>query len=400
MKLKTGLPYWLLKDGLPYNYPQLNNAVSTDVLIIGGGISGALVGYYLTNANVECMVADARTIGLGSTCASTSLLQYEIDTPLSDLVNMVGYQAAVRAYKLCSEAIYKLESIAKNVQFKDFSLKKSLYFAGAQKDVALLKREFRCRKENGFDVDYLGQSEISKCYGFKSAGAILSALGAQTDAYLFTHYLLQYGLKKGMEVYDRTPITKIRHRKRDVIAITEQGFEVRAKRLIYAVGYEGVKYLDRKIVHLRSTYVTISDRMADMGTFPSDCMMWNTADPYLYMRSAGDHRIIVGGRDEQFYNVRRMERLIGKKSKQLAKDFNRLFQERKLIPEYNWGGAFGTTRDGLPFIGAYKKFLHSYFALGFGGNGITFSVIAAEIIRDQILGYSNADVNIFSFDRA
>jgi glycine/D-amino acid oxidase-like deaminating enzyme len=121
MKLKTGLPYWLLKDGLPYNYPQLNNAVSTDVLIIGGGISGALVAYYLTNANVECMVADARTIGLGSTCASTSLLQYEIDTPLSDLVNMVGYQAAVRAYKLCSEAIYKLESIAKNVQFKDFS---------------------------------------------------------------------------------------------------------------------------------------------------------------------------------------------------------------------------------------------------------------------------------------
>ncbi|MND85941.1 Glycine oxidase [compost metagenome] len=67
--------------------------------------------------------------------------------------------------------------------------------------------------------------------------------------------------------------------------------------------------------------------------------------------------------------------------------------------EFSWTGTFSSTPDGLPFIGPYKKLANSYFALGFGGNGITFNVIAAEIIRDLILKRSNQDAHLFRFDR-
>ena len=83
MNLITGYPYWLINSGLPTNYPKLEKSLKTDIVIIGGGISGALTAYYLTNAGLNCVVVDSRTIGLGSTCASTALLQYELDTPLS-----------------------------------------------------------------------------------------------------------------------------------------------------------------------------------------------------------------------------------------------------------------------------------------------------------------------------
>src|SRR4051812_38906508 len=100
MDLIGGYPYWLLKDGLPYDYPALNRNEESDVIILGGGISGALAAYFLTEENVDCILLDSRTIGLGSTCASTSLLQYELDQPLHKLSAQAGEKTAVRAYQL------------------------------------------------------------------------------------------------------------------------------------------------------------------------------------------------------------------------------------------------------------------------------------------------------------
>ncbi|MES2891709.1 MAG: FAD-dependent oxidoreductase, partial [Bacteroidota bacterium] len=123
MNLHSGYPYSMVKHGLPFDYPKLEKSISTDVIVMGGGISGALTAYYLVNAGVDCIVIDRRTIGLGSTCSSTSLLQYEIDNPLCKLAEQIGEQSAGRAYQLCGEAILKLEKIAKKIKCEDFQLK-------------------------------------------------------------------------------------------------------------------------------------------------------------------------------------------------------------------------------------------------------------------------------------
>jgi len=117
------------------------------------------------------------------------------------------------------------------------------------------------------------------------------------------------------------------------------------------------------------------------------------------MRTTKDNRIIVGGRDEEFYNPAKRDKLIKSKTHSLKKDFNKLFPSTELIPEFSWTGTFGSTDDALPYIGTYKKTPHTYYALGFGGNGITFSVIAAEIIADMITGKKNKDSELFSFNR-
>jgi glycine/D-amino acid oxidase-like deaminating enzyme len=66
---------------------------------------------------------------------------------------------------------------------------------------------------------------------------------------------------------------------------------------------------------------------------------------------------------------------------------------------YRWAGTFGETKDGLPYIGQIRQIPRCYFVLGFGGNGITYSVIAAKIIRDALLNRPNADARLFRFDR-
>ena len=400
MNLKSGYPFSLVKYGLPFSYPSLECAAKTEVAIMGGGISGALVAYYLVNAGIDCLLIDARTIGLGSTCASTSLLQYEIDTPLSELIPLVGKANAVRAYELCAESINILGKIAAKIGFTDYHFKKSLYYAAYKKDTAFLKEEYAARHKYGFKVAYLNDELIKQEFNFNAPGAILSELAAQTNAYLLTHSLLQAAIKKGLRVFDRSAATLINHSKTGVKITTEKGHVLRSKKLVYANGYEAVNYIDKKIVDLHSTYACVSDQANVKETFgKDDALMWSTADPYLYMRTTGDSRILVGGRDEQFYNPVKRDKLLPAKTMQLAADFNRLFPEITFKPEFSWTGTFGATKDGLPFIGTYNKLPNSYFALGFGGNGITFSVIAAQLLRDLITGKKNKDTAIFSFDR-
>lgn len=400
MNLKSGYPFWLIKDGLPFNYKSLSTNKRTDVVIMGGGISGALAAWQLINHGVDCMVVDGRTIGLGSTCASTALLQYEIDEPLCELQHKVGLKNAVRSYQLCLESIEALKLIAAETGFKDIQSKQSLYYAAYKKDVAFLQKEYAIRKAHGFKVRLLDEAAVMKLFGFKTPAAILSEDAAQTDAYQFTHQLLQKGIEKGLQVYDRTLIQNIQHQKNAVILTTDKGFTVTAKKMVYATGYEVVKYIDKPIVKLHSTYACVSEYMnVDHPFWKNDALIWNTADPYLYMRTTSDNRILVGGRDEQFYNPVKRDRLINSKAKKLSADFKKLFPALPFNAEFNWCGTFGATKDGLPFIGTYKALPNSYFALGFGGNGITFSQVAANIICDLVKGKRNSDAALFSFER-
>ena len=400
MNLVSGYPFWLIKDGLPFNYPALENSITADVLIMGGGISGALAAYYLVNEGIDCVVADSRTIGLGSTCASTSLLQYEIDTPLSDLKDKVGEKNAVLSYKLCEEAIFKLGQLDKKINCGEFESKQSLYYAAKKKDIDFLKREFKIRKENGFAVTYLNEQEIKDMYGIIAPAAILSETAAQTNAYKFTHALHQVSIQKGLRIFDRTNLADIQHLQDSVLVTTGNGCTIKAKKLIYANGYEVVNYIDKKIVDLHSTYATISEQNTeDPELWKDEVLIWNTADPYLYARTTKDRRIIVGGRDEHFKNAHKSNSLIEAKSTQLKSDFEELFPSISFKPEFNWAGVFGSTKDGLPFIGSLKNKPNALFALGFGGNGITFSLIAAEIITDLITRGKSKYCDLFSFER-
>jgi glycine/D-amino acid oxidase-like deaminating enzyme len=400
MNLRAGYPFWLIKDGLPFNYSTLSQNKKTDVVVMGGGISGALAAWQLIKHGINCIVVDARTIGLGSSCASTALLQYEIDTPLCELQHKVGLNNAVRSYDLCRQSIQELGDIAKEIGFPGFDYKQSLYYAAYKKDVKFIKEEFAIRKQHGFKVSLLDEAEIKKTFDFTAPAAILSKDGAQTNAYLFAHYLLQAGIKKGLQVFDRTNITSIRHQQKKVILTTETGYTITAKKLVYATGYEAIKYIHKPIVKLLSTFATITESIEPGRPFwNKDVLIWNTADPYLYMRTTKDNRILIGGRDEDFYNPSKRDKLIVPKAKQLAADFKKLFPGLPFKSEFNWAGTFGSTKDGLPFIGSYKPLPNSYFALGFGGNGITFSQVAADMICDHVLGKPNRDATIFSFDR-
>src|SRR5690606_3261550 len=147
--------FWPIRDGLVQTFPTLDDDVTCDVAVIGGGITGAIAAYHLVEAGLDTVLVDRRDVGGGSTSASTGLLQYEIDTNLADLIERVGKRDAERSYQLCLEAIGKIGTLAEKAGVEcEFTPKKSLYLASYKKDVPMLCREFDARKSMGIALEY------------------------------------------------------------------------------------------------------------------------------------------------------------------------------------------------------------------------------------------------------
>ncbi len=398
MNLKSGYPYFLMKNGLGEDFDTLQSDEFTEVVVLGGGISGALMAHSLIRNRIECIILDKRSIGLGSSSASTSLLQYEIDVPLHLLARQIGKESAIRAYTFCSEAIDRIKDISNEIGFKDFKYCSSVYFSDASKKSDYLRKEFEIRKEAGFDVEFLSEAEILQRYNFKSKEAILSSKAATTDAYLFTHSLIRYNLKKGLRVFENNTVTNIEETSAGVELQTDKGYRVKAKKIIYATGFEVTEQISKSIVKLKSTYAFVTEHLKGLPSFFEGTVLWNTSDPYLYIRE-DKGRLIVGGRDEKYYDPEKRDALLEKKAKKLEEDFRKLFPEIDFRPQFSWAGTFGSTKDGLPYIGSYSKKPNSYFALGFGGNGITFSALAADLISGQIRDKSVEIPEMFRFNR-
>ncbi|MES2702483.1 MAG: FAD-binding oxidoreductase [Bacteroidota bacterium] len=397
MDLRSHYPYSLMNNGLVAAYPSLPHNVTADVAVIGAGISGALVAYALKD-DASCVVIDRRHAGMGSTAASTSLLQYEIDTPITKLQHMVGLEHAVRSYMLCSDSIFRLQEISGEVG-NPFALVPSLQYASYNKHVADLHDEYQLRRKHGFDIRWLTDTDMERLYGFRAPAAVLSEAGASVDAYMLTHLLLQHCAQAGHAVFDNTTVTRITHGKGRVVLHTDTGHTVSARRLVIACGYESLQYIPKQVATIHSTYAFVTEPFCAKDFWHRRSLIWETKMPYLYMRVTDDDRIIAGGLDDNFYNPHHRDALVKRKAALLARKVNKLFPAINTRPDFSWAGAFAATKDGLPYIGMYHGIPNTYFALGFGGNGITFSVVAADIIRDGVLGRKNRDAKLFGFDR-
>ncbi|ASW74348.1 FAD-dependent oxidoreductase [Chryseobacterium piperi] len=401
MDLKSNEPFWLIKNGLITSYPSLKSDVECDVLIIGGGITGSLIAHQMVQDGYQTILIDKREICNGSTSATTSMLQYEIDLPLYELIDMIGEKGAVESYKACSDSIDTIEKLARKLKTESgFKRKQSLYYAAKKKDIAWLKKEYEARKNAGFEVTWLEPEEIHRDFSFQNTfGGILSKQGASIDAFKFAHELLEFNRKKGLDIFDKTEMKSVGYFKGYNLVSTTNGPQIKTKKIIYCVGYESKDMIKEKFVDLKSTYAIVSEIEEDKFKNISNTLVWNTDEPYMYMRTTDDGRLLIGGGDEDFFDAEKRDALLDKKEKEILKTLKKIKPDYHFYTDFVWAGTFGETKDGLPYIGEHKDFKNSYFVLGFGGNGITFSVTGMEMASLFMKNKKHSLSKYFKFGR-
>lgn len=401
MKLRTGKPLWLAPRITPLRRTRLSRPQECDVAIIGAGITGALVAYELLKAGLKVVMIDKRQAGFGSTAASTGLLLYQPDSSIEELTRRHGQPTARRVYELGRKAIRDLGTLIRRLEIDcGWVAKRSLYIASTPSDVRLLREEARRTDQIGFMVEALSAAPLRERFQLQFPGALASSGAAQVNALTLTRGVLHHAQQDpNFRLYQNTRVTKLTDAGETISLRTNVGSKVVARHAIVAAGYESRQFVRTRLMRLQSTFVIASKPFPPARLRPLRCLMWESARPYFYLRTSSDHRIIFGGEDEPFDTVSSCRRKLKRKTRELEERFATLFPQLAFKADYAWSGTFADTVDGLPCIGPKTAGSRVLYALGYGGNGITFSQIAARLLGDACVGRKNPDAKLFAFDR-
>ena len=400
MKLTSDLPHWAVQNGLIRSYPALDRDLTCECVIVGAGITGAMLADRFCRDGIETVVLDSRDICTGSTSASTALLQYEIDVPLIDLCKLIGQQNAQRAYQISHNSIDQIQELVQSLEVDvGFRRNTSIYLAADRKAALDLAAEARARKSIGLDVTYHDQAEVRELFGLPGSAALSSRQAASCDPYRLAHALLFLATAQGCRIFDRTRVEEFVGEPNRITLRTVRGQTVTARFAVIANGYESQDMLREKIVDLDNTYAIVSEPLEDLSPWHEDWILWEAKTPYLYIRTTSDRRLLVGGEDDRFHSPRKRDASLGIKAKRIEAKFRKLLPDLEWEPAYAWAGTFGKTKDGLAYIGSSAEYPGCYFALGFGGNGITFSAVATEIIPNLAKQIPVSDAELFRFGR-
>lgn len=396
--LRTGRAIWESIRTPAVPHAKLTRDIETEVAIVGAGITGAMIADALAGAGLRTVLLDKRRPMKGATAASTALVLYEIDTPLTKLVRKIGKENAIRAWRRSRLALTSLAGRIGEFGLPDVETRDTLYLAGNEMNADELRKEAEARNAAGLETRYLARGDLRARFGIARAAGLLAHGSLALNPRTLTSALLNAAIERGARVHAPVDIADVVSKRTFVVATTADGRSVRCRHLVFATGYELPDCVPRKGHRIASTWVIATVPQRGIP-WPEDCMIWEASDPYLYMRTTKDRRVILGGEDEDFSEDERRDALIPRKTAILQRKLVKLFPDLDPRIDFAWTANFGESGTGLPTIGEIPGMKNCWTALGYGGNGITYSRIAAEVLRSALAGHDDPDADLYAFRR-
>ena len=397
LDLRSGQPVWSAQGMPDIPSAPLDGDREADVAIVGGGVSGALVADAILQAGLTVIVIDRRDFGHGSSVASTALLATEIDRPLIQLMDEIGEARAARAYWRSAAAVDHLRTRIRDLGLRpNFRDRLSVYLPGTTLGLKDLRRECEARVRIGLRSRFVDSMALHDLTSVAAVGAIVSAGNAEADPLLLVGGLWRSAGRRGAALHAPVEATEVQETRSGIVIATAGGPEIRARFAVFATGYELMPFIPPAAHDINSTWAIATAPQPDR-LWRSRALVWDASDPYFYARTTADGRVVAGGKDEPFADEDKRDALIGSKSAAIARRVAALWPAIDPTPEFRWTGSFGESQSGLPTIGRIPGMRRGFAVLGYGGNGFTFSAMAAQLIPRAILGIPDPDEAIFAF---
>jgi glycine/D-amino acid oxidase-like deaminating enzyme len=328
----------------------------------------------------------------------------EPDKDFEELAARFGERKARRIWKLSRAAARQFVHALQHLAIRcDLVKCDSVYYTLDSDRAADLRAEYRRRREAGIHGRWLDGPALRRMTGIRGAAAIRTGDNAQVDPCKACIGLLRAAVDRGALVFERSRVRRI-DRDTAGVVVRASGGRVRAREVVIATGYATSEFrpLAGRFRMMR-TYVVATERIG-AGTARSlgwtNFMLWDTERPYHYARWTRDRRLLIGGADRRHSTGGSRRRALAGGEAALRDYFERLYPALEEIRSaYVWEGLFATTSDGLPYIGRHRRYPKHLFALGYGGNGMTFGFLAAKLLLSEYRGQHSPDHELFSFGR-
>jgi glycine/D-amino acid oxidase-like deaminating enzyme/nitrite reductase/ring-hydroxylating ferredoxin subunit len=360
-----------------------------DVILVGGGITGISTALMLQRSGKKCLVIEAAGLCFGTTGGTTAHLNTLLDTSYFDIAKKFGKEAARLVASVAGEALQliknNIDDLAIDCEFREAS---AFLFATDKKQTEELKEINDASLNAGLDIDYTDQIPIPTSFQ--------KAVKVQGQG-KFNPVKYVYGIAAAFESLGGIILQHCRMtgaEQNEVITVETENGMYRGIDLIYASHIPpGVNLLDLRCIPYRSYVMAFT---LEDNHYPSD-LCYDMADPYYYYRTQEVDRrpyLIAGGKDHKTAHENNEEACFTSLESHLRQIFN--------ISEinYKWSSQYYEPVDGLPYIGHLPgNSEHIYVATGYGGNGMTYSSVAAIILSSLILNKKNPYENLFDPNR-
>ncbi len=351
-------------------FPPLDGDADTDVLIIGGGMAGILCAYRLHQAGVPYLLAEAESIGNGTTKNTTAKLTSQHGLIYERLIRLFGTERAKQYLTANQEALEAYQELCRGIRC-GFEEKDAYVYS--RNDRKKLERELAALEKLGFHAEYAEQLPLP----FPAAGAVKFSHQAQFHPLEFLA-----AIAKDLHICEHTPVQELV----GTTAITPRG-RITAKKIIVTTHFP---FLNKHGSYFLKLYQHRSYVIALEHAQNVDGMYVDEAQKGMSFRNYGS-QLLVGGGDHR----------TGKQGggwRELREFAKRYYP--KAVETAHWAAQDCMSLDGVPYIGPYSASTdHLYVASGFNKWGMTSSMVAARILSDLVQEKENPYGDVFSPSR-
>ena len=385
--------YWIASTPETH-YPSLTEDIKTDILIVGGGITGITTGYLLQREGLDVVIINTDKIATGTSGHTTAKITSQHDVIYSTLLDKFGEEKA-RMYGKANEDAIKLisEIISLNKIDCDFSNQSAYVYTQTENNISTLEREASVASMLGLPASFT--PKISLPINIK--GALCFENQAQFHPRKYLLSLADIFVKNGGRIYEDTTAIDI-HDDKQCTTSLKNGCKVVSQKVIVASHfpfYDGWGFYSARMYPSRTYLMAVKASEQDQQ---NSGMYISYEEPARTIRfhssNDGDNYILVGGEKHktgQDYNEN--EHYVN-----IIKFANEIFHVQD-IP-YRWSAQDYIVMDEVPFIGHISTSRHNVLvATGFKKWGMSHSAVAAMIIKDTIFKGSSEYEEIFAPSR-
>jgi glycine/D-amino acid oxidase-like deaminating enzyme len=367
------------------SYPRYRGESSAEVVIIGGGLTGCATAYAFAVAGVRVTLLEAAQVGRGSSGSTSGWLNEDPGVGFADFAQAFGLRAATRAFQGWRRASLDFASLLRRLDVKCFiEPRPAVTVALTPEQVLRLKREQKARRDAGIEASLIGGRAISEEVGLGAAAALRTKDGATLDPYRACLGLAASAAQRGVQLFERTPVTKVTFTRKSADVLTAGG-RIHTKRVIVATGmpvplYKSLaRHFWFRTVYLAQTELVPAKIRHQMGR--RDPVLRDAAEPPHVIRWVGDDRVIVAGADADTPPARLRDKVIVQRTGQLMYELSTMYPDISGVqPAYGWAADYARTTNGLPCIGPHRNFPHHLFAFGDASQGVTGAYLASRVL--------------------
>lgn len=411
MNLNQGNLFWNENIDIIKKYPYISKDRLCDVLVIGGGIGGALTAYMQAKQGVNVIVVDKNIFGYGATLATDGTIIRRMDITDNKCIKGLEQKTIDKCNELCSEGVDEIIKIINEIsndaeckkyidklEFKQLDL--MCYSEKIMSKIPMYKLFEKFGKQNK-NIEYLEQDPLINL----RTGMIIPSGGAILNPYVLTQLIFLYLSKMdNVEIYENTCIEKIHPIDDKVECITSNRFKIHSKCVILTTGTHSLKYIENADVTLNKVFTIVTDRIENLETLDTNIVAKDITNSNSIVTFTNDKRIVFSGElckeSEKELTKKYLKNFADGRYKKLYLELNKLIN-LPVAPKISncFYGMYIETKDMLPIIDELYTLPNVYCNLGVGRNGIVYSMIGANMLKNISKKYHVKDMYLFRENR-